>query len=134
MIVFGNKPGEEFNASGHCIEYVGYISDESDMAQLYSFADVYVNTSHQESFCYTVGEALACRTPVVAYKVGGIADQVRHKVNGYLASNGDVKGIAEGIRYCVNNELDYVDLHNSLIETGRKYLDFFETLQGGSKT
>ncbi len=128
VVVFGNKPGESLRSSRFPVEYLGYINSESDMAQLYSFADVYVNTSHQESFCYTVAEALACKTPVVAFGVGGIVDQIKPNVNGYLAPLGDIDEMASGIEYCLSNEMESVNLHNSLLETGKKYIEFIESL------
>lgn len=128
IIVFGNNPGEKFIRCRFPIKYLGYINSELDLAQLYSFSDVFVNTSHQESFCYTVGEALLCRTPVVAYGVGGINDQVLHQVNGYLAPRGDIDELVKGIEYCLSHEMKTIDLHNSLLETGRKYRDFIGKL------
>ena len=126
VVVFGENNCNIFDNCKYPVSYLGYIKSENDMAELYSFADVYVNTSRQESFCYTVGETLACETPVVAYGVGGIVDQIVHRENGYLAPCGDISELAAGIEYCLTHELHSIDLHNSLIETGQKYLRFIE--------
>ena len=41
--------------------------DQRELAQLYSAADVFVNTSREETFGLVTAEAMACGTPVVVY-------------------------------------------------------------------
>jgi D-inositol-3-phosphate glycosyltransferase len=50
----------------------------------YSAADVCAVPSHYESFCLVATEALACGTPVVASKVGGLPAIIREGHNGLL--------------------------------------------------
>ena len=76
---------------------MGYVSDESKLIELYNLADVLANPSNQEVFGYTVCEAMACGTPVVGFPVGGIAEQITHEVNGYLARFHDAEDLARGI-------------------------------------
>ena len=128
VVIFGNVSDDAIKNIRFPLVNLGYIDSEHDMAQLYSFADVFVNTSFQESFCYTVGEALACHTPVVAYGVGGINDQVQHKVNGYLVPVGNTEELAGGIEYCLTHEMTSINLHNSLMETGKRYLGFIKDI------
>ena len=71
------------------------------MDELYNAADVLVNPSSQESFGYTVCEAMACGTPAVGFPIGGIKEQIAHKENGYLARYHDPEDLAEGIKYCI---------------------------------
>lgn len=85
------------------ITYLGQIEDENELAEWYNIADVFVAPSLQETFCYTVCEALACGTPVAAFAIGGILDQVEHQKNGYLAEMRNSEDLARGIEYCVNN-------------------------------
>ena len=85
------------------IIYLGTVKEEEELARWYNIADVFVAPSMQESFGYTVCEALSCGTPVAAFAVGGILDQVQHKENGYLARMKDAEDLAEGIEYCVKN-------------------------------
>jgi len=46
---------------------VGRTKDTTELVQFYSMADVYVNTSKEETFGLTTAEAMACGTPVVVY-------------------------------------------------------------------
>lgn len=79
---------------------LGYIHSEQEMAEVYNIADVYVTPSLQESFGFTVCEAMSCGTPVVAFPVGGIREQITHEQNGYLANYKDAEDLAKGVVYC----------------------------------
>ncbi len=128
LVVFGNQAGETIEDCPLPVTYLGYIKQEESMAQVYNLADVFLAPSEQESFCYTVGEALACGVPAVGYGVGGIAEQIRHKVNGYLAEYGHPEQLAEGAAYCVSHKMQRVDNHNSLKEIGKKYMELCSEL------
>jgi glycosyltransferase involved in cell wall biosynthesis len=76
---------------------LGHISDERLMALAYSAADLFVSSSMQDNFPYTMLEAMACGVPVVAFRVGGIPEIVREDVTGSLASLGDAAGMSKAI-------------------------------------
>ena len=61
-----------------------------------SICDVMLLPSELESFGLAALEAMACEVPVVATRVGGLPELVRHGETGYLYSVGDVQGMAEG--------------------------------------
>jgi D-inositol-3-phosphate glycosyltransferase len=61
----------------------------------YVAADVTVLPSHYESFGMVALEAMACGSPVVGSRVGGLTTTVRDGVTGYLVANGDVAALAE---------------------------------------
>jgi D-inositol-3-phosphate glycosyltransferase len=67
------------------------------LAQYYAAADVFVMPSHYESFGMVVLEAMACGTPVVASRVGGLASTVEHGHTGFLVPVGDVPAFAQAI-------------------------------------
>src|SRR5262249_7174131 len=58
------------------------------LAQYYAAADVLVMPSHYESFGMVVLEAMACGTPVVASRVGGLTSTVVHERTGLLVPVG----------------------------------------------
>lgn len=105
LLIFGNAKEEECRVLGQEYRLLGYISDEKILSEVYNIADVYVTPSLQESFGLTVCEAMACGTPVTAFPVGGINDQITHKANGYLAELKNSSSLSQGIEYCVENRL-----------------------------
>jgi D-inositol-3-phosphate glycosyltransferase len=68
------------------------------LAQYYAAADVLVMPSHYESFGMVVLEAMACGTPVVASRVGGMASTVLDGQTGFLAPVGDAPAFAEAVQ------------------------------------
>lgn len=74
--------------------HLGAVTEDRLIAAIYSLADVFVVPSLQDNLPNTVLEAMACGTPVVAFRVGGIPEMVREGSSGRLASPGDVAGLA----------------------------------------
>jgi glycosyltransferase involved in cell wall biosynthesis len=66
--------------------FVGY---QDDVARVYSCIDALLLPSANEGTPVSVIEALAAERPVVATRVGGVADVVRHDVDGFLVEVGD---------------------------------------------
>lgn len=101
LVVFGANESElSINIPVH---YVGYVSNPLEMVSLYNLADVTVVPSLSENLSCTIMESLSCGTPVVAFNIGGNSDMIEHKVNGYLAKERDDADLAEGIRWCLDN-------------------------------
>lgn len=50
---------------------LGRISDQNELAEYYSMADVTVIASKRETFSMICAESLCCGTPVVGFKAGG---------------------------------------------------------------
>lgn len=65
------------------IRFLGPMPHD-ELPWLYSAADVCVVPSYYESFGLVAVEAMACATPVVASRVGGLAETVVDGVTGYL--------------------------------------------------
>ena len=63
----------------------------------YSAAELLVMPSHYESFGLVALESMACGTPVVASRVGGLAFLVQDGVNGYSVPDGDAEALSEKI-------------------------------------
>jgi D-inositol-3-phosphate glycosyltransferase len=57
---------------------------QKEMPMIYSAADVTVIPSYHESFGLAAVESLACGTPVVATRAGGLTTIVRDGKTGYL--------------------------------------------------
>lgn len=103
LAIFGSCQDEIAELIGYDIHKYGFVTEEKKLVEIYNNADVFVNPSLQESFGYTVCEAMSCGTPVVAFAVGGHLDQIEHKKNGYLVKVCDIDGMAQGIEYCIEH-------------------------------
>ncbi|MBU6429110.1 MAG: glycosyltransferase [Cyanobacteria bacterium REEB65] len=78
------------------VKFIGAV-DHSQLAQYYSAADVTVIPSHYETFGLVALEAMACGSPSVATRTGGLACTIQDGVNGLLVAPGDVSGLVEAI-------------------------------------
>ncbi len=72
--------------------------DSAGMGTALRAADVYLHLSRADTYPSGVLEAQACGAVVVATKVGGIPQQVRHQHTGLLVPVGDVNAAVDGIK------------------------------------
>ena len=96
------------------ITFTGSVN-QSELGRYYSAADVFVLPSHYESFGLVALEAMACGTPVVASRVGGIPSFVDNGETGYLITWRSAEPFADRIEMLLEN----VDLRNFMSETAR---------------
>ena len=76
-----------------------YVSNEALMRDLYQAADLLVMPTLMDNLPNTVAEAMACGTPVVAFRIGGLPQMIRHDEDGYLADYKSLPDFVEGIRH-----------------------------------
>ncbi len=132
-VVFGNGTDVSREIGINTVS-LGYINDDFHLKCVYNAADVFVCPSLYENLANTVMEALSCGTPVAAFDTGGMKDMIDHKVNGYLAKPFDTDDLAEGIRFCLANDLrkparDRVVSRFSYDVIGKQYIKLYgETL------
>jgi glycosyltransferase involved in cell wall biosynthesis len=69
----------------------------SQLAEIYSSADVFVNPTYEDNFPTVNIEALACGTPVITYDTGGSGECIS-SATGRIVIQGDIEGIAEAIK------------------------------------
>lgn len=101
--IFGDLPPGTPIQSRYEILNFGTINSENTLALVYSLSDVFVLPSLEDNLPNTVLESLACGTPVVAFNIGGMPDMISHKKTGYLADEGDIKELGEGISWILRN-------------------------------
>jgi glycosyltransferase involved in cell wall biosynthesis len=92
---FGSDPGyvASVRAAGE-VEHYGWVADG---AALMRHVDVLVAPSYQEPFGTVLSEAMAVGTPVVATRVGGLAEVVEDGVTGRLVDPGRPDQLAAAV-------------------------------------
>lgn len=88
-----------------------YVSDRETMRRLYQACDVLVLASHMENLPNTIAEAKACGLPVVAPRVGGIPEMVRHGQDGFLAAPFSADDAGAALVASLAEGLGFVLLH-----------------------
>lgn len=89
----------------------GYLTDPAAIARTFAAADLFVLPSLAENLPNTIAEAHLCGTPVAAFRVGGIPEQV-DDANGRLAELHEPENLSEAI----GNALDSHWNHAAIAE------------------
>jgi glycosyltransferase involved in cell wall biosynthesis len=95
VVAFGN--GAVPVPDGLNVRLTGSIRDRRDLARLFAAADVFVSASLMETYGLTLVEAMACGTPIVAFRVGGIPEAAPDRQDIILCAPGDGAGLIEAI-------------------------------------
>jgi len=88
---------------------LGYVSDEQRIVGIYQAADLFVLPSLSENLPNTIMEAMACGVPCLAFRVGGIPEEIDHLKNGYVAKYRDAGDLARGMHWILK-EADHDQL------------------------
>ena len=96
--------------------HVRYLGEQLDVGSILGCADVLLFPSETESFGLAPLEAMACETPVVATRTGGIPEVVTHGLDGFLGEVGDVDAMASYAIQLGKNK----DLRIQMGKAGRK--------------
>jgi glycosyltransferase involved in cell wall biosynthesis len=99
LVVFGSSAPQQSIDLGFKIHYLGTLQDDVSLALVYAAADLFVAPSVQDNLPNTVLEAMACGTPCVAFKIGGMPDLIQHRWNGYLAEPFQLDDLAQGLSW-----------------------------------
>lgn len=107
----------------------------SQLVDLYSMSDLFINLTYNDTFPTTNLEALACGTPILTYKTGGSIEAVSDDT-GFIVEKGDLDSVIKVINEvrkkgkgfysekcreravsCFNKDdrfMDYIELYRSL--------------------
>lgn len=88
---------------------------QSELPLYYSAADVCVVPSYHESFGLVAMEALACGTPVIGSRVGGLPSVIRDGENGLLVKSRSAQSFADSIDELLSDDI----LHQNLRAAAR---------------
>jgi L-malate glycosyltransferase len=86
-----------------------------DIGELYCALNLFVSTSHSESFGLAIAEAMACGTPVIASATDGAKEIISDGVSGLLVPIGDTDATAHAMAALLDDE----KRRNTLAAAGR---------------
>jgi glycosyltransferase involved in cell wall biosynthesis len=109
LLIVGNGPDKErlqaqaVAAAPDRIRFLGWITGPSRLAALYNAAECTVLPSWSEGFPTVVGEAMACGTPVLASRIGGVSELVVADRTGWLFEAGDDAALTSRLAFVFTN-------------------------------
>lgn len=114
LLLFGNqeKPVEFPYPSTNA----GFITDMKELARLYSAADIFLNPTLQDVLSNVALESMACKTPSVTFRTGGVPEVVLDGQTGLVASREDLGGLVSRCERLIYDQ----KLRRALAEEGRK--------------
>lgn len=136
LLIFGTNDNLDQTGNVMTTHNIGMLHDNALLAA-YRAADVMVVPSLSENLSNIIMESLACGTPVVAFNIGGNSDMIDHKQNGYLVSDFQPHDMANGIKWCLDNNIndELTDkarkkvLENFTIEkVSKQYVELYKTI------
>lgn len=102
LVIAGNAPDPGYFAAevaphlGADVRYVGEVDDAAKNLVLRSAAGLLMPIEWEEPFGIVMIEAMACGTPVIAFRRGSVPEVVEDGVSGFIAD--DVDGAATAVR------------------------------------
>lgn len=102
VLTFGGKEGTS-RVADLTVRSVGRLDDEG-LRRYYSAADVAVVPSRMDNLPQTAVEPIACGTPVVAFRIGGLPDIVTDGVTGRLVEPFFTEAMSEAIGWVLADD------------------------------
>ena len=85
------------------VRFLGFIPDE-DLADIYRSADVFVLSSRYEPFGMTAVEAMACGTPTIVTKHGGLCRELRDGTDALISDPFNTEQMADDMAALLMHE------------------------------
>jgi len=106
----------------------------TELAKLYTRADVLVSLSIQETFGMTLAESFACGTPAIAYDVTALPEVISPNT-GIVVPKGNLKAVAEAIEIICSSDSSFkevcrarADIYFNKDIQFNKYIELYENL------
>jgi len=100
---------------------VDFVGKQENVNELLALSDLMLMPSEMESFGLAALEAMACRVPAVATRVGGVPELIEDGVNGLLYEIGDVDGMAAGALSILSDPAKLERLSNAARRTAQDH-------------
>ena len=87
------------------VTLLGKVNNQTELAQYYSMADLFLLTSKKETFSMTTAESLCCGTPVVGFK-SGAPEQIAIKEYSSFVEPGNIEKLYNEVKKYLNRKKD----------------------------
>ncbi|NMG05957.1 glycosyltransferase family 4 protein [Brasilonema sp. UFV-L1] len=104
LLTIGNAGEAISEAVGIATLNLGYVSSDRLKSIAYSAADLFIFPTRADNLPLVLQESMACGTPMVSFKIGGVCDLVRPHITGYLATPEDADDFCCGIVKLLEDE------------------------------
>jgi N-acetyl-alpha-D-glucosaminyl L-malate synthase BshA len=127
----------------HINEKVHFMGKQERVNELLPLADLMVMPSELESFGLAALEAMACKVPSIATRVGGVPELIEDGVTGLLYPVGNVEDMASGAVSLLKDRARLEDMREAGRKTAQKrfcsslvvphYVQYYEKVLGGQE-
>ena len=122
---------------------IHFLGKQDRVHSLLPLADLMLMPSELESFGLAALEAMACKVPAIATRVGGVTELVEDGVNGLLFDVGDVDRMAAGAIALLRDPARHQAMRDAARRTAQtrfcaslvvpQYAKFYEEILAGAK-
>ncbi len=99
--------------------------DQTELAKIYSAADVFVNPSREETMGLVTVEAIACGTPAITYDETAVPEKITRE-NGIVVKVGDINAMIEAIPKAIALDRSNIAQTVSGLNYGNKYQEYID--------
>ena len=118
-LVFGNGKLPQNRDGLPRFHEFGFVDSPGKHNLIYSAADLFVLPSREDNQPQTGLESMACGTPVIGFRAGGIPEYVRHNQTGLTGTMGDENEMAAHILRLIEDQ----ELRNRLAKNARRMIE-----------
>ena len=137
VVTLGRNPGGlEFDVP---CRHLGELSDAARLRDAYGAADVFAIPTREDNLPNTILEAMACGTPVVGFRVGGVGEAIVDRCTGLLAEPENANDLAVALRRmltdgelrrtCADNGRRRAEVEYGVELQAQRYLVLYEELR-----
>jgi N-acetyl-alpha-D-glucosaminyl L-malate synthase BshA len=122
---------------------VHFLGKQERVSELLALADLFLMPSEMESFGLAALEAMACKVPSIATRVGGVPELIDDGITGLLFPVGDVEAMAAGALSLLSDPPRLQAMRDAARQTAQKrfcanlvvpqYVRFYEKVLGGQE-
>ena len=110
----------------------------SDLAPIYSAADIFLNPTREDNFPTTHLESLACGTPVITFRAGGAPESI-DDFCGAVVEKEDIDGLVHAVKRLTDQKIPAESctrqaLLFDLEKQAQQYLSLYRNIAGGKRS